>query len=97
MGMPNKVVGGMRERLAAAMETTGELRQNQSELLRMMRQTLSEIRALRQRLLSPVDDGANASRPVPEENNKKPALDSDDRRSAGVLRGCYVLGGEFLW
>ena len=51
----------MRERLAAVMETTGELQQTQSELMRMMRHTLSEIRALRQRLMSPVYDGAGAT------------------------------------
>jgi DNA-binding CsgD family transcriptional regulator len=54
----------MRERLAAVIETAGELQQNQSELMRMMRQTLAEIRALRQRLLTPVPDGANAT-PTP--------------------------------
>ena len=64
MGMPDKVAGDMRERLAAVMETTGELHQNQTELMRVMRQTLAEIRALRQRLLSPVHDGAHVT-PTP--------------------------------
>jgi DNA-binding NarL/FixJ family response regulator len=61
MGIPHKVAGDLRERLAAVMETAGELQQNQSELMRMMRQTLAEIRALRQRMLSPVHDGANTA------------------------------------
>jgi DNA-binding CsgD family transcriptional regulator len=43
----------MRERLAAVLETTGELERNRSELIRQMRDTMAEIRALRQRLLPP--------------------------------------------
>jgi DNA-binding CsgD family transcriptional regulator len=58
--MPNKVAGDLRERLAAVMETTDELQRNRSELMRRMRDTLSEIRALRLRLASPVKDRADA-------------------------------------
>ncbi len=51
--MPNKVASDMLERLAAVLETTGELERNRAELIRQMRDTMAEIRALRQRLLPP--------------------------------------------
>jgi DNA-binding CsgD family transcriptional regulator len=48
--MPNKVASEMRERLAAARETTDELERSRSELIRRMHQTLGQLRALRHRL-----------------------------------------------
>jgi len=51
----------MRERLAAVLETSGELERNRSELIRQMRDTMAEIRALRQRLLAPKGNGVAAS------------------------------------
>jgi DNA-binding CsgD family transcriptional regulator len=46
----------MQERLATARETTDELERNRSELMRQMRQTMGQIRALRYRLVTGTGD-----------------------------------------
>jgi DNA-binding CsgD family transcriptional regulator len=65
MGMPNKVAGGMRERLAAILETSDELQRNRFELIRQMRHTMAEIRAMRQRLLTLLEDRTDGKVPSP--------------------------------
>lgn len=55
----------MRERLAAVLETTGALQRNRIELMRRMRLTLSEMRAMRTRLLSPHDGHPGTGEPAP--------------------------------
>jgi DNA-binding CsgD family transcriptional regulator len=46
----------MRQRLAAVIETTGELERHRSDLMRQLRFTMGQIRALRARLLTPTED-----------------------------------------
>jgi DNA-binding CsgD family transcriptional regulator len=55
----------MRERLAAVWETNGELQRNRSELIRQMRHTMDQIRALRQQLLAPHEDHGADATPTP--------------------------------
>jgi DNA-binding CsgD family transcriptional regulator len=63
MGMRNKVAGGMRERLAAIVETSDELQRNRFELIRRMRHTMAEIRAMRDRLLALLEAQTNGDVP----------------------------------
>src|SRR5688572_33061713 len=63
MGMRNKVAGGMRERLAAILETSDELQRNRFELIRQMRHIMGEIRAMRHRLLALLEDHTNGNAP----------------------------------
>jgi DNA-binding CsgD family transcriptional regulator len=55
----------MRERLAAVLETTGELQRKRFELMRRMGDTMSQMRALRARLQTLVDDRAGDGTPAP--------------------------------
>lgn len=52
MGMSSKVASDVRERLAAAREFTGKLERNRTELIRQMRQAVSKMKSVRERLLS---------------------------------------------
>ena len=63
--MPSKVAGDLRERLAAVIEIADELQRNRSELMRRMRETVKQIRALRTRLLSSDGNGAADQSPAP--------------------------------
>lgn len=53
----------MRERLAAIVETSDELQRNRFELIRRMRHTMAEIRAMRDRLLALLGDQTNGDVP----------------------------------
>jgi DNA-binding CsgD family transcriptional regulator len=53
----------MRERLAAVLETSDELERNRFELIRQMRHTMAEIRAMRHRLLALLKDHTNGKVP----------------------------------
>jgi DNA-binding NarL/FixJ family response regulator len=63
--MPDKVADDLRERLAAVLETSGELERNRSQLMERMRTTLNEMKALRYRLATP-EAGEAASVPSPD-------------------------------
>jgi DNA-binding CsgD family transcriptional regulator len=53
----------MRERLAAIVETSDELQRNRFELIRRMRHTMAEIRAMRDRLLALLEAQTNGDVP----------------------------------
>jgi DNA-binding CsgD family transcriptional regulator len=53
----------MQERLAAVLETSGELQRHRDELIRWMREALQEMRARRERLLA--EHGPTALLPAP--------------------------------
>jgi DNA-binding CsgD family transcriptional regulator len=53
----------MRERLAAILETSDELQRNRFELIRQMRHTMAEIRAMRQRVVALLEDRTNGKVP----------------------------------
>jgi DNA-binding CsgD family transcriptional regulator len=55
----------MRERLAAILETSDELQRNRFELIRQMRHTMAEIRAMRQRVVALLEDRTNGQAPSP--------------------------------
>ena len=63
--MPNKVAGGMRERLAAVMETSDELQRDRFELIRQMRLTMNEIRSMRLRVQALLEDRVDGTTPTP--------------------------------
>jgi DNA-binding CsgD family transcriptional regulator len=51
----------MRERLAAVLETTSELKRSRSQLIREMRATIGKIRTLRERVHSNPGNGDEAA------------------------------------
>jgi DNA-binding CsgD family transcriptional regulator len=55
----------MRERLAAILETSDELQRNRFELIRRMRHTMAQIRAMRQRVVALLEDRTNGHASFP--------------------------------